>query len=49
MATFLEDDGCNESQPLETIPAFDENLLISEELENLEEAGAARWPAAVRL
>lgn len=41
MSRFLEDDGCNESQPLEAVPGFDEDPLTLEDLENPEDAEAA--------
>ncbi len=40
MLRFLEDDGCNESQPLEAMPGFDDDRLNLEDLENPEDAEA---------
>jgi hypothetical protein len=43
MPAFLEDDGCNESQPLETIPGY-EDVRTLEDLRNPEDAEADRRP-----
>lgn len=40
MPRFLEDDGCNEAQPLDAMPDFDDDLLTLEDLENPEDAEA---------
>jgi hypothetical protein len=45
MPFYLEDDGCNESQPLEAIPGYDDVRTL-EDLQNPEDAEADR--AALR-